>query len=148
MTAIASLLLISVVGADAIGPGDHTRTLKVGGLARNYLVHIPPRYKPETPTPVVLVYHGGGSNAEVMVRFSGLNRKSNDAGFIAVYPNGTGRLVRALTFKGGNCCGNALRTRVDDLEFTRQLLNDLATVANVDPKRVFATGMSNGGIMA
>ena len=41
-----------------------------------------------------------------------------------------------------------MRQSVDDVEFTRQLLDDLATVVNVDKKRVFATGMSNGGIIA
>lgn len=50
------------------------------------------------PTPVVLVYHGGGSNAQVMVRFCGMNRQSDTSGFIAVYPNGTGRLEKVLTF--------------------------------------------------
>lgn len=65
-----------------------------------------------------------------------------------VYPNGTGRLERLLTFNSGNCCGYAMNNKVDDVEFTRQLLDNLATSANIDAKRVFATGMSNGGIMA
>jgi polyhydroxybutyrate depolymerase len=147
MSALHSFLLLSLLAADAIGPGDHTRTLMVGELERNYIVHVPQKYNADTPTPVVLVYHGGGSNAEVMVPFSGMNTKSDDAGFIAVYPSGTGLLARALTFNGGNCCGSAMRNKVDDVEFTRRLLDDLATVVNVDPKRVFATGMSNGGII-
>ena len=41
-----------------------------------------------------------------------------------------------------------MRNRVDDVEFTRQLVDNLATVASVDRKRVFATGMSNGAIFA
>ncbi len=53
-----------------------------------------------------------------------------------------------LTFNGGNCCGYAMNNNIDDVEFTRQLLDDLAKSANIDPKRVFATGMSNGGIMS
>jgi polyhydroxybutyrate depolymerase len=53
-----------------------------------------------------------------------------------------------LTFNGGNCCGQAAATGVDDVEFTRRLLDELAAVVTIDPKRVFATGMSNGGIMA
>jgi polyhydroxybutyrate depolymerase len=55
---------------------------------------------------------------------------------------------RLLTFNGGNCCGYAMSQKVDDVEFTRQLLDDLAPSVNLDPKRVFATGMSNGAIMA
>jgi polyhydroxybutyrate depolymerase len=37
--------------------------------------------------------------------------------------------------------------RRDDVGFVRLLLDDLAKVANIDPKRVYATGISNGGIM-
>ena len=83
-----------------------------------------------------------------MVAFSGLNKKSDDVGFIVVYPSGTGRLEKILTFNGGNCCGYAMNNKIDDVEFTRKLLDDLAKSANIDPKRVFATGMSNGGIMS
>ncbi len=135
--------------ADPLGPGDHTRKLTVGDLKRNYLVHIPPKYDPKKPTPVVLAFHGGGANADNMVVFSGLNKKSDEAGFIVVYPNGTGRLEnRLLSFNGGNCCSYAMTNKIDDVEFTRKLLDDLAKSANIDPKRVFATGMSNGAIMS
>lgn len=66
-----------------------------------------------------------------------------------VYPNGTGKLEKQLlTFNGGNCCGYAMNEKVDDVAFTRALLDDLAKMVKVDPKRVYATGMSNGGIMA
>jgi polyhydroxybutyrate depolymerase len=121
----------------------------VGNLDRSYLVHVPPKYDSHTPAPVILAFHGGGANASNMIVFSGLSRKSDEAGFIVVYPNGTGRFEKVLlTFNGGNCCDYAMTNQIDDVEFTRKVLDDLATVANIDPKRVFATGMSNGGIMA
>jgi polyhydroxybutyrate depolymerase len=82
-----------------------------------------------------------------MVPFCGLNEKSDQAGFIAVYPNGTGPGDRALTWNGGNCCGYAMLNKVDDVAFTRALLGDLAKDVRIDPKRVYATGMSNGAIM-
>jgi polyhydroxybutyrate depolymerase len=133
---------------DSLGPGDHTRSLTVGDLKRTYLVHIPKSYDGSKPYPVVLIYHGGASNAEQMVRFCGLNEKADKAGFIALYPNGTGRLEKVLTFNGGNCCGYAMQKKVDDVAFAAALLDDLAKVVKVDAKRVYATGMSNGGIMA
>ncbi len=134
--------------AEKLTPGDHERTLTHDKLERSYLVHIPPQYDAAKPTPVVLAYHGGGTNSQTMVRFAGLNDKADEAGFIVVYPNGTGRLSMVLTFNAGNCCGSSVIDNVDDVGFTRALLDDLATVCNVDPKRVFATGISNGGMMA
>ena len=151
-SALAMLLMLcggtAVAVAEQFGPGDHALSLAVGDLQRSAIVHVPPRYARGVPMPVVLAFHGGGANADNMVRFSGLDDKADEAGFIAVYPSGTGRLQRMLTFNGGNCCGQAAATGVDDVEFTRRLLDELAAVVTIDPKRVFATGMSNGGIMA
>ncbi len=124
------------------------RALMAGGIERSYLVHVPTALDRARPMPVVLAFHGGGSHAQNMAETSGLNAKADAAGFIVVYPNGTGRFKRLLTFNGGNCCGYAMRNGIDDVEFTRKILDDLARHVNIDEKRVFATGMSNGAIMA
>ena len=81
--------VLCLLAAAPLTPGDHTRTLQHGGRTRSYIVHVPPKYDAQ-PTPVVLVFHGGGANAGMMVRFCGLNEKADREGFIAVYPNGTG----------------------------------------------------------
>ena len=128
-----AFLLPALLTTEPLGPGDSTRTLEVGGRTRSYIVHIPPKYDPKQPTPVVLAYHGGGSNAKQMVRFCGLSEKADKEGFIVVYPNGTGRLERMLTWNGGNCCAYAMWNNVDDVGFTRALLDDVAKVASVDP---------------
>ncbi|NBX29220.1 hypothetical protein EBR04_02010 [bacterium] len=148
MKALAALVALFAADESALRPGDHTRTLLVDGNERSFLVHVPPKYDPTTPTPVVLAFHGGGANPSNMVVFSGLDEKADRAGFIVVYPEGTGRLERRLTFNAGNCCGHAASQAVDDVAFTRHVLDDLETVANVDRRRVFATGMSNGAMMA
>lgn len=145
-TALLTLLLAPVLGQ--LEPGDDTRTVKIGDLTRSYIVHVPPSYDGSKPLPVVLIFHGGGSNAEQMIRFCGLNEKSDEAGFLAVYPSGTGVFLRMLTWNGGNCCGYAMRNNVDDVAFVRALLDDLAQVAKIDEKRVYATGMSNGAIIS
>jgi polyhydroxybutyrate depolymerase len=143
----AALFASHVNGETPLAAGDHTRTLKHDGRTRSYIVHIPPKYDSKRPTPVVLVFHGGGGNAEQMMRYCGVSKKADSENFIAVYPNGTGRSDHMLTWNGGNCCAYAMRNNVDDVGFTRALLDDLAKVATIDAKRVFATGMSNGGIM-
>ena len=136
-------------GDGKLTPGDHTRTLRVGELERRYRVYVPKNYDASKAAPVVVVYHGGGGNPESMIRLTGMNAKADEAGFLVVYPFGTGKLANTLlTFNGGECCGYAMQNKVDDVGFTRELLDDLASVANVDADRVFATGLSNGGIMS
>jgi polyhydroxybutyrate depolymerase len=131
-----------------LSPGDHRRSLACGERTRTYLIHVPPSFDPAQPVPVVLVFHGGGTNARTMVRFCGLNETADRYGFLAVYPSGTGRNPNLLTWNAGNCCGDALRDNVDDVGFVAALLDDLAGLADIDPNRVFATGMSNGGMLA
>lgn len=132
-----------------LSPGDTTRALTHDGRERSYLVHVPPGYDPAQPTPVVLVFHGGGGHAENVRMMTGFDAIADAEGFIVVYPNGTGRLPdRLLTWNGGRCCAYALEQNVDDVGFVRALLADLETLANVDARRIYATGMSNGAIMS
>ena len=132
---------------DAIGPGNHSRSIQVDGRKRSYLVHIPKECDSETPTPAILVFHGAGTNAQIMVPFCGMSKKSDEAGFITVYPNGTGAAGILLTWNSGGLQGKMGEGKPDDVEFIGRLLDDLATVVNLDPRRIYATGMSNGGMM-
>jgi polyhydroxybutyrate depolymerase len=127
--------------------GDHLRSLTVDRRERTYLVHLPESSPPAAGWPLVLAFHGGGTNAEAMVEFCGLSEKADRAGFAVAYPNGTGRVSRARTFNAGNCCGHAVRHGVDDVKFVAALLDDLASVMPVDPRRIFVTGMSNGAML-
>lgn len=138
---------------DALTPGDHTRGFALDHRDRSYLVHVPKTYDLTKPTPVVLAFHGALMNGPMMVEFSGLSRKADAAGFIVVYPNGVGLKASALFFnaslpaKPSAPAATQPSLPVDDVAFTRRLLDDLEKVANVDPRRIFATGMSNGGMM-
>lgn len=96
-----------------------------------------------------LIYHGGECNPEGMIKLCGMNAKSDQAGFVVVYPFVTGKLEDSLlSFNVGECCDYAMQNNVDDVGFTRALLDDLASVVYVDQDRVFATGLSNGGIIS
>ena len=148
MFAIAiELVALLAVAGDPLGPGDHNLSLKMGDVTRSYLVHVPPKHDPTKATPVVLVLHGAGTNGAIMVPFCGLNNKADEAGFVAVYPNGTGLANLMLTWNSGGFRGKMADGKADDVAFLDKLLDDLATVVNVDSKRVYATGMSNGGMM-
>lgn len=125
----------------------NTRSLAVSGLTRSYVVHVPPSLDPQKPAPVVLALHGATMTGPLMAWFSGLNAKADEAGFIVVYPNGTGRRS-SYFWSAGHCCGEAAQNNVDDVAFVRAVLDDLATVYRIDSRRVFATGISNGAMMA
>jgi polyhydroxybutyrate depolymerase len=133
---------------ESLGPGDHKRKLVIGELTRSYFVHVPPSYDPKKPAPVVLVLHGAAMNGAMMEWFCGLSKKADDAGFIAVYPNGTGLGGTLLTWNAGEFPGGLNTIRPDDVAFIGKVLDDVASVVRVDDKRIYAAGMSNGGMMA
>jgi len=145
------LIFLCVVATLAAGenlkPGDYTFFVEAQGRTRSYLVHVPRSSNGAKAASVVLAFHGGGSNGRTMITFSGLNDKSDEAGFIAVYPDGTGRRSEMLTWNAGYCCGHASREDVDDIGFVDKLLDDLSRRVSVDPNRIYATGMSNGAMM-
>lgn len=131
--------------------GYYKFSLMHQGKARTYFVHIPASYKKDTPMPVVLNFHGGGGNAQNQMRQSGMEKKSDEAGFILVCPEGTGRVVAGqlvATWNAGRCCGTASRDNVDDVGFVSKLIDDLAAKYNIDKKRVYATGISNGALIS
>ena len=132
-------------------PGDYSYTLQHGDLKRAYLVHVPPGYSSASPMPVVFAFHGGGGDmtlqANTNYNFVG---KADSAGFIAVFPNGFSRLPsgKLATWNAGNCCAQARDRNVDDVGFVRALVAKVQTQLNVDRQRIYATGMSNGGMMS
>jgi polyhydroxybutyrate depolymerase len=132
------------------GPGDYRFSFVHDGITREYLVHVPKSYR-GAPAPMLLALHGGGGDADFQADDSRyqLISKSEQAGFIAVFPNGYSRLGGMLaTWNAGGCCGGAQKNNVDDVGFIREVIHRVEQQANVDPKRLFATGMSNGAMMS
>lgn len=142
---LPTFITLSLAGAttDPLGPGDYTRSLPVGGQTRSYLVHVPPTYDPLRPTPVVLAFHGASMDGPLMAVFCGLNPTADQHGFVVVYPNGT----RRGYFRFWDASGLQPGVEGEDVAFVRHLLDDLKTLVTVDPKRVYACGMSDGGMM-
>ncbi len=126
-----------------IGTGDHQIDIWYGGVLRGYRFHVPPGYDPAAPTPVVFNMHGFMSNSWEQVMFSGMNDAADVNGFVALYPDGL-----ASSWNAGSCCGTSAATGVDDVGFLRAVASDLSMRLCVDPVRLYATGMSNGGYMS
>jgi polyhydroxybutyrate depolymerase len=133
----------------ALDPGDHRVALQHGGRPRSYIVHVPPAARETRALPVVVNFHGGGGNAESQQKHSRMDLLADAEGFLAVYPDGTGRMPdRLLTWNAGTCCAYSVVNKVDDVGFTLALLADLEARQPVDRRRVYATGLSNGAMMA
>ena len=133
----------------ALVPGDYEFYLTHQGLRRSYLLHVPPQASDARPLPLVLSFHGAGSNATVMRAYTHMDRAADRDGYIVAYPNGSSGLGdNFLTWNAGNCCGPAQLLRIDDVGFSLNVLDDIAARVNVDKSRVYATGLSNGAMMA
>lgn len=149
---LCGVAAIEVVGGHArsarAAATDATGTLEIGGRTRTYIRHLPPGYDGKMLLPLVLVLHGGGQSPESAERMSGMSAKADKENFIAVYPGGTGRLEKMPTWNAGNCCTYAMENHVDDVGFLRALIEKLERESAVDPKRVFVSGISNGGMMS
>jgi polyhydroxybutyrate depolymerase len=130
-------------------PQDTSGVLMFQKRERTFLLHLPREYQPSKAVPLVIAFHGGGGNAENMAQMSGMSQKANAEGFIVVYPNGTGKLKdRFLTWNTWNCCGYSVESQVDDVGFIRALIQQLKSTYAIDSNRIYATGISNGGMMA
>ncbi len=145
MNLVHRLLGTLAFGRGSLSPADYVRTLIVDAQERSYLIHLPSNFDPGKPAPVVLLFHGAGASAALLVPFTGMKKKADEAGFIAVYPNSSG-IGPFLAFNAGDFVGR-LAGSANDVEFVDRLLDDLRTVVNVDQRRLFAAGMSNGGSM-
>jgi polyhydroxybutyrate depolymerase len=132
-------------------PGDYRFSFVHAGVTREYLVHVPMTYR-GTPTPMLVALHGGGGDADFQADDSKykLISKSEQAGFIAVFPNGYSRMPSGIlaTWNAGACCGAAQKNDVDDVGFLREVIQRVERQAKVDRARVFMTGMSNGALMS
>ena len=102
--------------------------------------------------PLVLVFLGGGGNANNVEKMTGFTVKAKKEGFIVVYPEGSSGFSgllqgKLLTWNAGHCCGYAMEEDVDDVGFINRLLDNLMERYPIDPQRIYLTGMSNGGMM-
>jgi len=122
------------------------RVIYHDGIPRVVFLHFPGNIPPSRPKPVVLVLHGGaGAGAEEMAKRTGMNEIADREGFIAAYPQGVDGQWndgRGKTFRRAKD-----NTGIDDVGFIAAVIRDLIRKGEADPARVYAMGLSNGGMM-
>lgn len=152
------LLLLMVSPAKSFGweqwiPGIHTVEVLHDNIWRWALVYVPPQYNPSKPTPIILVYHGAGGKPVDAQEIAELNNKANEVGCLVFYMRGTESLEGILgsgyawnAFE--HCCFWASERGIDDIGFTETAATAFKILFNVSGSQVYATGMSNGAMMA
>lgn len=112
------------------------------GLPREYLLYVPASYDRTRPTPLVITMHGGAMWPAAQLALDRWNRVADAHGFIVAYPSGLGgQGPRAWRAGGGP-------GQVRDVRFIAELIDTLGAGYNIDPARIYANGLSNGGGMA
>jgi polyhydroxybutyrate depolymerase len=117
--------------------------IESNGRKRTYHFYLPPSNLTKGPLPVIFAFHGWGGKGKDMMEMSQLNRLANKQGVIIVYPDGVDG-----TWADGRGYTPADKAGVDDIAFTKALLNKLSERQNIDRSRVYAVGFSNGGHFA
>ncbi len=140
-----------------IGANDYDFSLVHDGLTRKYLVHVPPSYDKRIKTPIVIYIHGGGGSSAGS-KNDGLYAYSDKYGFILLSPAGTGALKNKLLvwnlgpfLINGNIQNHpnyASKHNTDDIGFLSKMIDDVKNNFNVDENRIYATGISQGGMMS
>ncbi len=125
-------------------PGDYRFVVQHDGQPRTYRVHMPQGYNPAEPAPLLVALQGGPSADG----FGSLARESDRRGFIAVFPDGYAAKGKAASWNAGACCGDAQAQKVNDVGFIEQVVNNVFKQTSVDRERIYAAGVSDGGMMA
>lgn len=128
----------------AVAVGTSRQTLEVDGRERTFRLYRPAAVPLTEPVPLVVMLHGALGSGEQAEASYGWNAAADRGGFLVAYPDGLNRAWAV----GPECCGAPARDGVDDTGFIIRLVEELTATLPVDPDRVYAAGISNGGMLA
>lgn len=136
---IPRILLISIATAVCASAGETVnKSLMHDGQNRTYSIYIPDSYNGDDALPLVLNFHGWGSNNSQQANLSQMNSVADSEGFLTVYPRSIGTHWNVMQDD----------SEPRDIDFTESLLDQLESDYAIDRSRVYATGFSNGGSMS
>ncbi|MFZ0548856.1 MAG: PHB depolymerase family esterase [Candidatus Promineifilaceae bacterium] len=122
--------------------------IEVDGVERTYYVHLPPNFDENEPSPLVLAFHGGGGNAVHFDKGTGntLVEAADERSMVVAFPDGLNNQWcdgRTEHIDEERDCET-----VGDIAFVSALIDTMVADYGIDPARVYATGISNGGFMS
>lgn len=140
------LFILSVLAWGSLS--DQTNgTIVSSGITRRYLLYVPKTYDRSKPAPLVISLHPAATWPAFEMKISRWNELADEHGFIVVYPAGSGAFFGGFG-RGQQVWPMGPRTLRRDVRFIADLIDKLEAEYNIDPNRVYANGMSNGGGMA
>ena len=116
-------------------PGSSTQSLTSGQVTRSAVLHVPPTVAGHR-LPLLIALHGFGGNGAAFERDTGFSAIADRDDFAVLYPS-------ALGAQWAIAAGHER-----DVDFVADLLDRVEQLICVDPRRIYATGVSNGGGMA
>jgi len=131
--------------AQTLPPGDHDFTLaSANGVTYRYTVVVPPTIVPGRKAPLALIWHALMSSPEETRGLTDIDARTAAAGVVTVHPRSPD-----ASWDAGSCCTTVvLGRRRDETVFARELLAELDRKLCVDPKRIYTSGFSNGGMIS
>ena len=144
LKSLAIILTLLMMQFSAIAQQTIYESITHDGMQREYILYVPENYTGDMPVPLVLNFHGYGSNAGEQMWYGDFRSIADTSGFLIIHPQGT--LFNGITH--WNVGGWTIGSTTDDVGFVDALLDSISVDYNIEPTRIYATGMSNGGFMS
>lgn len=117
-------------------------SIQVGERNRTYRLYVPAATSGHA-VPLLLALHGRLGTGDAQAKMTRFDTQADRFGFIVAYPDGVGR-----SWNAGHGVGPAANENVDDVGFIAALIDHLRSEGAIDDRRIFAAGMSEGGMMS
>jgi polyhydroxybutyrate depolymerase len=116
--------------------------------ARPFELVVPKSYNAKSPAPLLIVLHGYTGDASTMRAYFDLDAAAEAKGILTVYADGTRDGSGQPFWNATDACCNFASSTVDDSAYLTKIIDQVSASHNVDPKRVYFAGHSNGGFMS
>ena len=145
-TTVPSTPVVAETLAPDTGPAVDTSPV-VPDPTRPFDVFVPSSYAKGTAMPLVVLLHGYGATGAIQDAYFGVQALAESEGFLYVHPTGTtNSLGKPFWNATDACCGS--QSTVDDVAYLTGILDSVSAQYDVDPKRIYFMGHSNGGFMS
>src|SRR5262245_51917490 len=138
---LIALVVVAYAASDARGQVDEKRTLKHGERERTYILHVPQELPKDKPVPLVIYFHGGTEQRQYPTQSGKFGELAEREQFIFAMPHAVGGHWN----DGRETDFESFHEKVDDTGFVAAMIGQIEKLYRIDPKRIFAFGISNGG---